>query len=136
MTWRGFGPTVGRNFQLGPLRVDQLDMSPPPNQQHDAIVESLGKTFEGVDPTNVSPQQLYMLLYTIRAQQIVGISEMRKFRQEFETYKESQEDMMKTWETSGNVLNFIKALAAIGTALGVVIAGILVILKGIGVPFK
>lgn len=108
-------------------------MSPPPSQQHDAIVESLGKTFEGVDPTNVTPQQLYMLLYTIRAQQIVAITEQRKFRQEFETYKESQEDMMKTWETSGNVLSFIKALAAVGTALGVVIAGVLVILKGIGV---
>lgn len=98
----------------------------------DPMVSGFGPVFDRIDPENVTNGQLLMLLYSIRAQQIHSNMQIEELKEQLKVSEIKQRDMLRTWETSKNVLSFVKMLAALGIPIAVCITGVRFILGKLG----
>lgn len=90
----------------------------------DSMLSGLRPLLEQVDPEHVTNGQLLMLLYSIRAQQIHSNIQIEELKEQIKASDIKQRDMLRTWETSKNVLAFVKMLATLGIPITMLIAGI------------
>lgn len=99
----------------------------------DHINSGFGPAFDRIDPNNVTNGQLLMLLYNIKSQQIQTGMQLEELKEQIKAGELKQRDMIRTWETSKNVLAFIKMLAALGIPIAVCVTGVKFVLSKFGI---
>ena len=87
-----------------------------------------------IPPDNISPQQVYMLLLAMHTQQTMLFRSQRDQGAQMASLRADQKDMLEAWRAAGNLMRFIKLIAGVATAIGVLwmfFDGFLKMLKGV-----
>ena len=73
--------------------------------------------FRALPPETATNGQIFMILQSMHSELLNSNKELGELRTEFTDYKKNQEEMVRTWETSRNVLRLIRLAGGIGTAI-------------------
>lgn len=92
---------------------------------HENMMRGLAEAFSHIDPEKVTNGQIYSLLYSMRAQQIESNVKIEALTQELADHKKELKEIKVAWDTSQNVIKFVKFLGTIGLP----VAGVLAIAK-------
>lgn len=77
----------------------------------------VAEMFRAMPPETATNGQIFMILQSMHSELMSSNKELGELRTEFTDYKKNQEEMVRTWETSRNVLRLIRLAGGIGTAV-------------------
>lgn len=89
--------------------LDEIEMPNKPLLDH--------PEFPSVIPENISNQQIYVMLLSMHSQQSITVKAVNQIARDQQLDRQERADMVETWKTAKNVLKFIYALGALGTAI-------------------
>lgn len=79
-------------------------------------------------PTNVTNDQLFLILQSMRSQMGVLVTQNSELVDRIETLETDQKDMLEAWKAAGVVLKGVKALTVVLAAGAALVA----LFKGLG----
>ena len=90
-----------------------------------------GKEFD-LPPEVVTTGQLYVLMQSMNTKMSLQLLHQQELENEVKTLKQETEGLRDAWKAAGTLLTFVKWVAAVAVAFGVLYAS----LKGAGEEFK